>query len=93
MILKGDAISKEKLIGGLKNDIKNLINFHASSRKSENLQFDGLVLTKAYKFLDEKVQNSFVSWHWRVIERKDFLEKYAFFVWRNRLEAVSEKYS
>ena len=93
MILKGDAISKEKLIGGLKNDIKNLINFHASSRKSENLQFDGLVLTKAYKFLDEKVQNSFVSWHWRVIERKGFLEKYAFFVWRNRLEAVSEKYS
>ena len=72
MILKGDAISKEKLIGGLKNDIKNLINFHASSRKSENLQFDGLVLTKAYKFLDEKVQNSYVSWHWRVIERKDF---------------------
>ena len=93
MILKGDAISKEKLIGGLKNDLKNLINFHASSRKSENLQFDGLVLTKAYKFLDEKVQNSYVSWHWRVIERKDFLEKYAFFVWRNRLEAVSEKYS
>ena len=72
MILKGDAISKEKLIGGLKNDIKNLINFHASSPKSENLQFDGLVLTKAYKFLDEKVQNSYVSWHWRVIERKDF---------------------
>ena len=63
MILKVDAISKEKLIGGLKNDIKNLINFHASSRKSENLQFDGLVLTKAYKFLDEKVQNSYVSWH------------------------------
>ena len=63
MILKGDAISKEKLIDGLKNDIKNLINFHASSRKSENLQFDGLVLTKAYKFLDEKVQNSYVSWH------------------------------
>ena len=63
MILKGDAISKEKLIGGLKNDIKNLINFHASSRKSENLQFNGLVLTKAYKFLDEKVQNSYVSWH------------------------------
>ena len=63
MILKCDAISKEKLIDGLKNDIKNLINFHASSRKSENLQFDGLVLTKAYKFLDEKVQNSYVSWH------------------------------
>ena len=36
MTLKDDAIFKEKLTGGLKNDIRNLINFHASSRKSEN---------------------------------------------------------
>ena len=34
----------------------NLVNFHAISYKSENLQFDGLVLSKAYKVLDEKVQ-------------------------------------
>ena len=54
MTMKGDAIFKEKLIGGLKNDIRNLVNFHASSHKSENLRFDGLVLTKAYKVLDEK---------------------------------------
>ena len=26
--LKGDTIFKEKLTGGLKNDIKNLVNFH-----------------------------------------------------------------
>ena len=52
MTLKGDAIFKETLTGGLKNDISNLINFHASSRKSED--FDGLVLPKAYKVLDEK---------------------------------------
>ena len=49
MILKGYAIFIEKLTGGLKKDIKNLINFHASSRKSENLHFHGLVLSKAYK--------------------------------------------
>ena len=64
MTLKGDAIFKEKLAGGLKNDIKNLINFHASSRKSENLHFDGLVLSQAYKgyqVLDEKVKKSYVS--------------------------------
>ena len=61
MTLKGDAIFKEKLTGGLKNDIRNLVNFHASSRKSENLHFDGLVLSKAYKVLDEKVQKSYVS--------------------------------
>ena len=33
--LKGDAIFKEKLSGGLKNDLRSLISFHASSRKSE----------------------------------------------------------
>ena len=45
MTLKSDAIFKEKLSGGLKTDIKDLINFHPSSRKSENLPFDGLVLS------------------------------------------------
>ena len=50
MTQKGDAIFKEKLSGGLKSDIRNLVNFHASSRKPENLRFDGLVLSKAYSF-------------------------------------------
>ena len=61
MKLKGDAIFKEKLTDGLKNDRRNLINFHASSRKSENLHFDELVLAKPYKVLDGKVQKSYVS--------------------------------
>ena len=60
MKLKGDAIFKEKLTGCLKNDIRNLVNFHLSSRKPENLYFDGLVLSKAHKVLDEKVQKSYV---------------------------------
>ena len=54
MTLKDDAIFKEKLTGGLKNDIRNLVNFHASSRKSQNLHFNRLLLSKAYKVLDEK---------------------------------------
>ena len=61
MTLKSDAIFKEKLTGGLKNHIRNLVNFHASSHKSENLHFDGLVLSKAYEGLDQKVQKSYVS--------------------------------
>ena len=44
MTLKADAIFEEKLTSGLKNDIRNLINFHVSSRKSENLHSDGHVL-------------------------------------------------
>ena len=47
--LKGDTIFKEKLTGGLKNDIKNLVNFHGSSRMWENLHFDGFLLSTAYK--------------------------------------------
>ena len=61
MALKGNVIFKEELTGALKNDIWNLVNFHVSSRKSENLHSDGLVLSKAHKFLDEKVQKSYVS--------------------------------
>ena len=61
MTLKGYAIFKEKLSGALKNDIRNLLNFHTSSYKPENVHFNGLVLSKVYKVLDEKVQKSYVS--------------------------------
>ena len=61
MTLKGDPKFRVKLTRGLKNDLRNLVNFHASSRKSENLHFHELLLSKAYKVLDEKVQKSYVS--------------------------------
>ena len=60
MILKGDTKFAGKLTRGLKNDIKNLVNFHASRQKSQNLHFDGLLLSKAYKVLVEKVQKSYL---------------------------------
>ena len=47
---------------------ENFVNFHASSQKSENLHFDELFLSKAYKVLDEKLQKSYVWWHWRVMQ-------------------------
>ena len=56
MTLKGDAKFKGKLICGLKKYIRDLGNFHASSRKSEKLDFDQILLSKAYKDLDEKIQ-------------------------------------
>ena len=46
MTLKGDAKFKGKLTCGLKNDIRNFVNFCASSRKSGNLHFNGLLLSK-----------------------------------------------
>ena len=50
MKLKSDSKFQGKLTRGLKNDIRNLVNFHASSPKSENLLFDGLLLSKAYEY-------------------------------------------
>ena len=61
MTLKSDAKFKGKMTRGLKNGIRNLVNFHASSRKSESLHFHGLLMSKAYEILDEKVQMSYVS--------------------------------
>ena len=63
MTLKGDAKFKGKLTRGLKNDIRNLVNFRGSRRKSENSHFNGFILSKAYKALDEKVQRCYVSCH------------------------------
>ena len=41
--LKSDAKFEEKLSLSSKNDLRNLVNFNASSGKSENLHFDVLL--------------------------------------------------
>ena len=61
MTLKGDPKFKGTLTCGLKNDLRNSVNFDSSSRKSGNSHFDGLFLSKAYKDLDEKVKKSSAS--------------------------------
>ena len=48
--------------------IRNLVNFYASSWKSKKWHFDWIRLSKVYKYLDEKVQKSYVSWNWRVMQ-------------------------
>ena len=53
MTLKGDAKLKRKLT------LRTFVNLHARSRKPENLHF---------KVSDEKVQKSYLSWHWKVIQ-------------------------
>ena len=45
----------KKMTQGFTNGIRNLVNFHASSQKPENLFLDGLLLSKTYKDLGEKV--------------------------------------
>ena len=50
MKLKSDAKFEEELTLGSKNDIRDLVNFNASSDKSGNLHFDVLLLSIVYKF-------------------------------------------
>ena len=68
MTLKSDPKFEEKLTLGSKNDMRNLVNFNASSGKSENFHFDVLLLSKVYSSifestlcLSQKVQRSYVS--------------------------------
>ena len=69
MTQKAVAKFKRKLTSGFKiTYIRNLVNFHARSRKSENFHFDRILLFKVCKDLDEKVQMSYVSWHWRLMQ-------------------------
>ena len=48
MTLKDDANFEEILTLGSKNDMTNLVNFNASSGKSENLNFDVLLFSNFY---------------------------------------------
>ena len=58
---------EENLIFGCKNDMRNLVNFNASTGKSENLQFDVLLLSIANKVSAKKVQKNYLSQHWKMI--------------------------
>ena len=61
MTLKNDARFEEKLTLGSKNNMRNLVNFNASSGKSENSHFDVLLLSITYKISTKKVQNNYFS--------------------------------
>ena len=52
---------EEKLALGSKNDMTNLVNFHMSNGKSENLHFDVLLLLIAYKVSAKNVQKGYLS--------------------------------
>ena len=55
MTLKSDVKFEEKLTLGSKNDMRNLVNFNASSGKSDNLHLDMLLLSRV------KVQRSVIT--------------------------------
>ena len=50
MTLKSDAKFKEKLTFGFKYDIRNLVNFHPPTQKSENFTLMGYFCPKYIRF-------------------------------------------
>ena len=42
--------------------------FWLNTQKSQNLHFNGLLLSKVYNVWAKTLQSSFVSWHWRVMQ-------------------------
>ena len=58
--LKSNAKFEEKLTLGSENGMRNLVNFNASSGKSEKLHFDVMLLLKVYYAWAKKVLRSYV---------------------------------
>ena len=50
------------------NDMRNLVNFNASSRKSKKSHFYVLLLSIAHKVSVKKLQNNYLSWHRKKIQ-------------------------
>ena len=48
MRMKNDAKFEEELTCQFKIDLSNLMNFESSTQKSQNLNFNELLLTKVY---------------------------------------------
>ena len=73
--LKSDAKFEEKLTCCLKNYMRNMANFHQSTWKSQNWDFDRILLSKAEsedpfiksrKRMSLNLQRSYVSWQWQM---------------------------
>ena len=63
MTLKSDAKFKEKLTCGFKYDMRNLVNFHTTTQKSEDVFLMDSFCPKytRYKNKNTKIQRSYLS--------------------------------
>ena len=66
--LKNDAKFKEELTCALKNNIRSLVNFDPITEKFQNLHFNELFFTKVYNVWAKKVQKSYASRYWRLMQ-------------------------
>ena len=63
---------------GSKNDKKNV---NVSSGKSENLHFDVVILSIAYKLSTKNLQKNCLSWHWKEIQTLKLKTDFFFEKW------------
>ena len=54
MTLKCHAKFEGELTHGFNNDMRNLVNFHQGTQKSEIFHFHGLLLSKVYRMFELK---------------------------------------
>ena len=69
MALNIDAKFEGKLTCAFKNDMRNLANFHQSTWKSQNWDFDGILLSKVENAWAWDFLGSYVSWEWRMVQK------------------------
>ena len=60
MTLEIDAKFEENLTCGLENKMRNLAKFHQSISKSQNWDFDGILLCKVENLLAQNLQGSYM---------------------------------
>ena len=63
--MKNDAKFETELTGHFKINSRNLTNFDSNT---QNLHFNGLILTKVYNVSAKKVQRSYVGSHSRLMQ-------------------------
>ena len=68
MAIKNDAKFEEELTSRFKIDTANWQILTRALECLKNLHFDGLLLTKVYNVWANKVQKSYVWWHWRLMQ-------------------------
>ena len=68
MTLKNDEKFEEELTCCFKMYMRNLTNLTQVPKSLNNSHFNGLLLTKVYNVWVKKVQSSYLSWHWRVMQ-------------------------
>ena len=92
MTLESDAKFEGKLTFAFKNDMRNLRNFHQSTWKSQNWDFDGILLFKVENAWPEDLLGSYVSWEWRMVQKlkRNWLlsSKLTWTIWQILIQAL-----